>query len=229
MGAQNSSGNGQILKNAWRAIVPLSVRKKSGARKRWTNLVRPEFERSKTIFVHIPKSAGSSIGIALYGHDRPGHFPAQDYVECLGIRRSDFLIFTFVRNPISRFAATYYYLAAGGKNPSDTEFRDEVLAQYADINDFAERYMNEVTLFSHIYFFPQTHFLLMDGILAVDFVGRYETLDQDFDDLCRIFGMDASLEKVNVTPSVTRDELIPANEQKLRSLYAKDFEVLGYE
>jgi hypothetical protein len=63
----------------------------------------------------------------------------------------------------------------------------------------------------------------------VDLVGRYETLQSDFDAVCaRIGAGGAPLPAVNVTRKPRDTELDDELVQMLQQAYARDFELFGY-
>lgn len=216
---------GQLI---WRRFTPLSLQQRRGRAAEDKRILNGDIDTHSAIFIHIPKAAGSAVGEAIYGHDRPGHFPITRYQRLLGNSINDYLTFTFVRQPEDRFISAYNYLLDKPKNPSDVKFARDVLMQFDGIDDFVARYLNEETLFSHVHFFPQTHFLESDGILNVDFIGRYESIEGDFAKLCSILNINARLEAKNVTIKKTVSELSVASREKLRVLYSKDFKLLGY-
>lgn len=218
----------RLAQRIWRSCAPLSLQKHRGRVAEDKRIMNGDIETHRAIFVHIPKAAGSAVGEALYGHDRPGHFPITRYQRLLGNSINDYLTFTFVRQPEDRFISAYNYLLDKPKNPSDIYFAQNVMTQFDGIDDFVARYLNAETLFAHIHFFPQTHFLESGGVLNVDFIGRYETLECDFAKLCSILKIDARLEAKNVTRKKAFTELSVASREKLRVLYGKDYDLLNY-
>lgn len=215
-------------RGVWRGLVPLSIRQRRGRAAEDKRIQNGDIDTHRTIFIHIPKAAGSAVGVALYGHDRPGHFPITRYHELLGNDINEYLTFTFVRHPEDRFISAYNYLLDKPKNRSDVNFAQSVLRRFENIDEFIARYLNEKTVFSHVHFFPQTHFLECDGVLNVDYIGRYENLEDDFAKLCVLIRLDARLKKNNVTMEKAASELSPASREKLRVLYRKDYELLNY-
>lgn len=147
----------------------------------------------RCIFIHIPKCGGSSIehvfvqllglpwqqraplllrpnSIPALGPPRLAHLSAQEYVKCRYVPQSmfdDYLKFTFVRNPWARAASIYY----------STAFK-----QYPDFLSFARaRFAKSEHPKANWFSKPQVDFFLnAQGEPAVDFIGRLETINEDF-------------------------------------------------
>jgi len=151
------------------------------------------------LFVHIPKTAGQSIeqffmdrldldwdrdreSLLLQSNDDPArgteklaHLSASEYVDCGHVSRQDFtrfFKFSFVRNPWSRILSEYRY-----RNYfHHRSFRDFVLNKLPSPG-WDDKYRHVM---------PQYDMLHdRQGNLLVDFVGRFESLQQDFDQVCQ--------------------------------------------
>jgi hypothetical protein len=160
----------------------------------------------KCLFVHVPKTAGQSVeqffmdrmgldwdadrGEVLLG-DNPdrtrgtqklAHLSAWEYVDDGFIERDEFdglFRFSFVRNPFERIVSEYRY------------------RNYFHHRSFGDFVLNKLPApgwddkYRHV--MPQYDMLHdPDGRLMVDFVGRFETLQQDFDKVCHWVGLDDS-------------------------------------
>lgn len=159
------------------------------------------------VFVHVPKTAGQSIeqffmdllGLdwkedreALYLHhnddpalgtEKLAHLSASEYVDCGHVTQqefSGFFKFSFVRNPWNRILSEYRY-----RNYfHHLSFKDFVFNKMPQPG-FDDKYRHVM---------PQYDMLHdKDGKLLVDFVGRFETLQRDFDRVCEKLGLENSL------------------------------------
>ncbi|MNY65622.1 hypothetical protein D3C86_2029210 [compost metagenome] len=70
------------------------------------------------------------------------------------------------------------------------------------------------------------------GHLAMDFIGYQENLDQDFETVCRHFGLQLQLPHINA--SKRSGEAAQAccsvrTRRLVRRVYQRDYELLGYE
>lgn len=186
------------------------------------------------IFIHIPKAAGTALQFAMFGRLAGlGHVPAERYAKIYGL--SDFhsaFKFAFVRHPFDRFVSAYEYLMQGGKNSNDLLFRDEVLHKYSNFEDFVlHGYASDERIRNHTHFIPQHRFVNIDGIRAVDFVGKVENIKQDFEYIKSILGFESELSEINIRDD-RRNYLEyftnPDVEHILFQSYKEDFSSFGY-
>ncbi len=221
-------------------------------------------EKYNCIFVHIPKAAGQSIEhffLSLHGlswddraplllkynsdkekgPERLAHLFASEYVSCGHIdkqRFNSYFKFTFVRNPWARLVSEYKYRNYHIR----MSFRDFVLSGLLTKSPYTDAYR-------HIE--PQYDFIYdKSGNLLVDFVGKFEKLQEDFDHVCsKINVYESKLPHVNSSNnSVTIKEeikkLMSLKRQRellhytgyydkdtlavVNNIYAKDISTFGY-
>lgn len=153
----------------------------------------PEY---KSIFVHIPKTAGQSIENYLLstleknrfsdgknyllcpndnpnkGPQRLAHLTTEDYLKFAYLTEREFkeyFKFSMIRNPWARVVSFY-------------KFRG--FTNLVSFNRFVNRYLPEYFEKEYWFFRPQTDFIFDDNEnLLVDFVGRFESLDRDFNSI----------------------------------------------
>jgi chondroitin 4-sulfotransferase 11 len=192
------------------------------------------FDEHRCIFVHIPKTAGISVAVALFGNLAGGHAAARDYRKVFGRDFWRYFKFTFVRNPYTRLVSAYEFLRGGGHPAwlTNQRFRDEVLSEYVDFADFVLRWLKPRTQWPEPHFRPQHEFLELGGRVAMDFVGRVERIEADFATVCDRLGIQAQLGRLNPTSEKhgTLGDYYASDavEQRVRDLYARDFELFGY-
>lgn len=174
------------------------------------------------LFVHIPKTAGRSVEmffmnklgldrdnhvdrakLLVIGNDDPSmgteklsHLSATEYVECGYITEKEFsrfYTFSFVRNPWARLVSEYRYR----NYLSHKSFKDFVFNKLPSPG-WDDQYR-------HI--MPQTEMLYdKSGQLLVDFVGKFESLQQDFDRVCEHLGFEVSnLSHINSSDKKSRE------------------------
>ena len=172
------------------------------------------------VFVHIPKVAGQSIeqffmdrldldwdedraALCLHTNDEPtrgteklAHLSAAEYVNCGYMTQQDFdacFKFSFVRNPWSRILSEYRYRNYFHHH----SFKDFVLHKMPKPG-FDDKYRHVMPQFEMLHD--------QQGKLLVDFVGRFETLQQDFERVCARLGIkDAHLPHRNRSDKKSRD------------------------
>ena len=182
----------------------------------------------RAIFIHITKTGGSSVALALFGVSR--HVPYFEYERINPRKFRRFFKFAFVRNPWDRLVSTYFFLKNGGVNELDRRFTAKNLAGYDGFAEFVEGWLNEKNIWSSVHFRPQ-HYFICDAKLCprVDFIGRTETIDADFRFICQRLGVIADLKWNN------RSNHRPYNEyytddlrERVAAVYADDIAVFNY-
>lgn len=207
----------------------------------------------KTVFVHIPKTAGYSIEqvflsyLGLDQNSRPAlllrerlehesgpprlaHLTAAEY-ETFGYlsqqQRSEYLFFTVVRNPWARVTSFYRYLKY------DLDY---------SLNEFVQNQLEkEMRSQKYAWFLrPQAEFIYDDqDQLQVDKVCRFENLQSDFNELLdkvRLPRTELPVANASQTylsdssnKSSAPDTLNRASIEKIALLYRRDVELLKYE
>lgn len=140
-------------------------------------------------FIHINKTGGSSIEAALSLAFR--HKTALELQAEMGERRwGRCYRFTIVRNPWDKVVSQYHH----------RKRNDHITRTGASVPDFNRwvtlTYGEQDPAFYNNpkMFMPQRDWMCdQQGEVLVDFVGRFETLEQDFHTVCRTIGRTATL------------------------------------
>jgi hypothetical protein len=198
------------------------------------------FDRHRCVFVHIPKAAGTALAHGLLGYPKtgsyqgPGHTTLRQYA--LIFREQEFrryFKFTFVRNPWDRLHSAFTYLKQGGWNQADRAWAEANLAGIDDFESFVCRWLPAVDVErSWIHLQPQYLFLRLQGDRpSVNFIGRFETLESDYQAVASRLGVRAELEHLNKTRRSQRYRDAYTDEMKeiVANVYRKDIELFGYE
>jgi hypothetical protein len=138
--------------------------------------------KKKYIFLHIPKCAGNSVikNIDL-PKQPPSHFPLSTYPQDV---RCNYFKFTFVRNPWDRFVSAYFYLKNGGNGTAPQDLRSQKrINKYLSFKEF----IKNDNFFEMWHFKPLSFFIDAD----IDFVGRVENLQEDFNMICSKIKIDS--------------------------------------
>lgn len=153
-------------------------------------------------------------------HIPHGHISALEIMPAVGdeLFRS-YLKFAFVRNPFDRFVS---YCAFRSRNTG--HFETSPLA-------FMKYILREERPVGHVHYLPQHIFLVdREDRLAMDFVGKTETMQASYDELClRLSTPARTLDRVNSSRHRPYQEYYDRDLIGwVSDLYQKDLEMFGY-
>lgn len=140
--------------------------------------------------------------------------------------------FTFVREPIARFRSFYRdkILATSGNAAFLERTADLGLKRGMGMLECLELISQLPAERMNPHFAPQSMFLLDGARLRVDFIGRFERFDRDVNRLQTLAGSRIPFPHRNPgRPSVELPDLRSKELQLLHSIYATDFQLLGYD
>ena len=159
------------------------------------------FDDRECLFVHIPKCAGISVSQSLFGCRTGSHLTIRDLQLVYSRGEFDrYFKFTFVRNPWDRLVSAFFFLKKGGFGTRDRSWSNEVLSVYSDFDTFVKDWLTPENIYSYLHFVPQHKFLRSQGNHpVVDFIGRYESLEEDFLYIQKKLGINAELKHLNIT------------------------------
>lgn len=188
------------------------------------------YDQIRCIFVHITKTAGTSVAKSLFG-EMPYHYTASEYRVIYGRKTfNSYFKFAFVRNPWDRLHSAYTYLKKGGWNDDDCRWANENLSEIDEFNQFVLEWLNKDRLHDHIHFWPQMDFISDSrGRPLIDTIAYFETIAEDHKDIAAKLGIQAELAHVNASEKTDyRLVYTPEAIEKVRQLYMKDVENFGY-
>ena len=191
------------------------------------------FDELGCIFVHIPKSAGVTINKVLFGNLGGSHRSVRTYKRVFGpYTFSKYFKFTFVRNPYSRLLSAFRFLKSGGFDQDDRIWAEENLSDFESFEEFTEQWLSEESMMEYRHFQPQYMFVCDHTFEPeVDFIGRFETIDEDFRKICDRLNIRRELKKHNRGPEKKAHWSTYYSEktlEKVHRIYRKDFELFGY-
>jgi O-antigen/teichoic acid export membrane protein len=195
-----------------------------------------ENDRTQSIFVHIPKTAGTSILRAVYGVEWGPHAPLSRYAAFDRDRFNRYFKFAFVRNPWDRLLSGFSFLRFDPNlPPADRNWAARHLDVYPDFHAFVSDLENPAIrrqIVSHYIFRLQVDWLRMPGSsdLALDFLGRFENLQKDFAVIA---------ERLNIAPHLPimrpsrrgpyREAYTESTRRIAAQIYASDIHAFGYD
>lgn len=202
-------------------------------------------QERKIIFIHIPKTGGTSIEDMLWPQDRSmsdlwggakfnkyqtgglQHLTAVQIKQEIGSAMyNSCFVFSLVRNPVDRLVSQYNYL-------NDRRDLRQKLKLGAD-RTFDE-YLCKIQKAKHVQWKKQVSFLYEDGKLISE-VYKLENISQNFSALATKLGhqgqnmlhRNAFCPKSNQRTSANRAELSLDNLVTIYRLFRDDFEAFGY-
>ena len=156
-------------------------------------------DKHKCIFIHVPKTAGESIETALMGRpnwekDDPNyaslnlpkdstvgedkHYTISQWKDHMCF--DNYFKFSFVRNPWDSAYSFYEY----------RKKRDQFHHSFTDwVKLINPKFWKE--------FLSPLKYILLDGEEGVDFIGRFEDIEADWDYVCYRLSIDLELPHVN--------------------------------
>lgn len=206
-------------------------------------------KQPKAVFIRCPRTGGTSINKALaqigtpnfrridqvkyrFTQQGPVSFSHMDYRKLVreGFVSPEFdreaYKFTVVRNPYSRHVSLFAYYKKFGDLHKNTSFETftHLLADNAidDIGLFNVNGMSQSQ--------PQTRWITDEnGEIFLDYVGRFETIQQSFEIITAKLGIQTQLPKINTTQHKPYQEYYtPETAEIVYNYYLQDFKTLDY-
>ena len=132
--------------------------------------------------------------------------------------------FAFVRNPWDRLYSMYKFTVRRGWCSKDVPFNKWI---YKDAITEACKFQEPIVPIQQK---PQVDWITdTDGNIMVDFVGKFETLNQDFKHVCQQLNITLSLVNINASPGKHyKDAYDEGSKQFVENHYKKDIEMFKY-
>lgn len=195
-------------------------------------IFQPCFDQYQALFIHVPKSAGRSVVRGLFDVKSVEHAPADWYQQLDPEKFQQYFKFTFVRNPWDRAVSAYTYLSKGGSEASaeDRQWADFVNS-FDSFDAFICEWLSADNAMRNALFTPQVVFLRDSfGRIDMDFIGRFESLQQDFDTVAKKLGVHAQLPHLNRSRSEDfRSFYSDESRDRVAEVYARDILEFGYQ
>jgi hypothetical protein len=211
----------------------------------------------KFIFVHVPKAAGTSItnelsayteycdleigGTAFGEQLQPlykrrfnlyKHISADEIKSIVGQHVwNEYFTFSIVRNPYTRLRSIFSFLKEWEGTPED--FKTS-LSGFSGFNEFVESETWKTRLGPDRIFQPQGTWLQSEGLISVDYVGRLESIDEDFNKIIERIAPNSRegrspINRLNRSSEASGRTLSADAINLINEYYHQDFADFGYE
>ena len=200
--------------------------------------------KDKFIFFHVPKTAGTSIHSCFNGNLRSlysdlgvnyerlsgflktidTHVSASEVKSKLGLSYNEYFTFAFVRNPWDWKVSLYKFICKRKNHQYH-----ELYKGYKDFTDYIKNTEYEVDTSMNTRL--QSEYIFDNNELILDYVGRFENLQEDFDIICDKIGIPRKqLPHKNKSKRRHYTEYYDEEaKQIVAEKYAKDIEYFGYK
>jgi hypothetical protein len=179
-------------------------------------------KNGKLIFIHINKTAGTSILKAI--GKKKLHLTSLETISLLGAEefRSAFK-FCVVRNPYDRLESSFKHGVMVGLN--DYTLSNDGYNRWVDYSLNSLESLGKKKKF----FIPQTDWITTeDGEFAIDRILKFERLNQDFQEMVKDLNLSFTLNHLNSSKKMGSFKLSSINSNLVKKVYQKDFEILNY-
>jgi len=178
-------------------------------------------QRAQRLFIHIPKTGGTSISSCLYERNQP-HLTAAFIFDLYGDLARSVPSFAVVRNPLDRLKSAYHFLRNGGTSIIAASRYDMRQLDFTSFADFVDGIHANPNLVNRILTLtPQQDFVCdQPGNVIVDHLFRMtsEGFSQRLIDWLAISQMPQLNAAICSTASVSA-----ATRHKVEMLYAADY------
>lgn len=190
---------------------------------------KPLQDHLQSIFIHIPKAAGTSIHKMLFdSKELYGHAPAFAYQSRDPHRFGRYFTFTLMREPTDRFVSAFFYLKTAALTDRDGEWGRRMLGAFdspdALLISMQRNPILRARVVSWVHFTPQAWYLTdRAGQVIVDYIGRVETFDESMTEIAARIGRPYTPTHSNASKRPGELELSPPARAMLERLYAEDY------
>jgi hypothetical protein len=149
-------------------------------------------DKYKCIFIHIPKTGGNSIEVAF--RKRGKYHPKWRDIQRQNPKKwESYFKFSFVRNPWDKAVSSFFYMRQLGLR------REQSYAhKFSNFSDWIKYHDKHFNKSFKWYMSPQIDELVdKKGNIVVDFIGRFENFEKDFDFIKSKTGFPNNLPHVN--------------------------------
>lgn len=199
-------------------------------------------EEKRFVFIHIPKTGGMSIKLALKQFSlKENEIPVHHRALSTAVRKHDpakkvravlnlniwstYYKFAFVRNPFDWMVSLYHYIKKDKRDPR------HMLAQKLTFKEFALWFSKASPKRYPARKGQKSYVTNATGSIILDFVGRLENFNTDFNTICKKLNIkNMAIPRVNTTKHKSYPEYYDEEAQKCVTwMFREDLEFFNYK
>lgn len=207
-------------------------------RENFINFIKNPYSDSEkkfgVIFIHIPKAAGKTISYSLLeASNGTGHNKMVVYERNKSLFDKSYK-FTFVRNPWDRLVSAFFYMKSFHPKSNDRKFFDKYVGQTTSFESFVYKLRDpkfRKLCLKWEHFTPQVDFLRNSkGQIVLDYIGRVENIDEDFEFLKGKINPRAKIKSRNIGDRRQYSTYYNNETEKIvQEIYSEDINEFGYK
>jgi hypothetical protein len=184
-----------------------------------------EIANKKFIFIHINKSAGTSILNCF--NKKKFHLSVAELNQLIGERTlNECIKFTVIRNPYNRVISMYKHRVK--TNQSNLAFETIGINEWVKLT-FSENY-SLIYRNNNRMFLSQLAWLKDEnGIIQVDEILRFEKLTSEFNIFCKKYSLNAKLKHYNKSNFIYSETLSDFSKTLIYNYFKEDFLYFGFQ
>lgn len=165
-------------------------------------------DNKKFIFIHVFKTGGKSITAALESFANPGlmcsHVSAFDVSQRIGVDKfNSYFSFVFVRNSWDWLVSIYYsrFKCPLKSKEVDALILNEKVRRLGSFSNFVKQVYKDRSFLPIPYLMGSQKDCICspNGKLLINFVGKFENLEVDFNSVCSQIGVSTKLLQLNTS------------------------------
>jgi len=194
-------------------------------------------KEGKSIFLHIPKTAGVLIKYKLkslpdYKNLFIGHLSESSFFE-RDVNYNGCFFYTIIRNPWDRLVSGFFHLSQKGPRAKYSgEVREKFLKPFnGNFDLFVQELSCNKELQEIVHFRSQVYWLKGKNKKEIDFIVRFENLKEDLKKLSELINIQFQAERIRASSQhrYYTEYYTERTKKIVRELYREDIETFGYD